>query len=115
MKESIGDSVSSVRFTATLGSHPVCLSTEGGISTEMEKVLSKMPGSEAGFAPKAETVLEINLSHPIAETVKKVYAEDKDKAAKYAKVLYAQARLICGLPIQNPSELSALVCEMLAF
>jgi len=113
MKESIGDGVSSVRFTANLGSHPVCLSSEGGISTEMEKVLSRMPGSEAGFAPKAETVLEINMSHPIAETVKKVYAEDKEKAAKYAKVLYAQARLICGLPIQNPSELSALVCEML--
>ena len=114
MKESIGEAVGSVRFTANLGSHPVCLSSEGGISTEMEKVLSRMPGTEAGFAPKAETVLEINMNHPIAETVKKVYSEDKDKAAKYAKVLYAQARLICGLPIQNPSELSALVCEMLS-
>ena len=115
MKESIGEGVGSVRFTANLGSHPVCLSSEGGISTEMEKVLSKMPGADMNFAPKAETVLEINLSHPIADTMKKVYAEDKDKAAKYAKVLYAQARLICGLTIANPAELSSLICEILSF
>ncbi|MBR2459875.1 MAG: molecular chaperone HtpG [Clostridia bacterium] len=114
IKESIGDGVSSVRFTSNLGSHPICLSSEGGISTEMEKVLGKMPGNEAGFAPKAETVLEINLNHPIADTMKKVYAEDHDKAAKYSKVLYAQARLICGLPIQNPSELSSLICDVLS-
>lgn len=114
IKESVGNGVGSVRFTTTLGEHPVCLSSEGGISTEMEKVLSKMPGSEANAIPKAETVLEINMNHPVAAAMKKVYTEDKDKAAKYAKILYSQARLICGLPISNPAELSELVCDMLA-
>lgn len=114
IKESIGESVSAVRFTTALGSHPVCLTSEGGISTEMEKVLGKMPGGAAMGAPKAETVLEINLNHPISEAVKNVYSEDKEKAAKYAKILYSQARLICGLPVQNPSELSALICDVLA-
>ena len=114
IKESIGEGVNAVRFTNTLGSHPVCLSSEGGISTEMEKVLGRMPGGEGSFAPKAETVLEINLNHPVAEAIKKVYAADRERAAKYAKILYNQARLICGLAIPNPSELSRLVCEVIA-
>lgn len=114
IKDSIGDAVSAVRFTTTLGEHPVCLSSEGGISTEMEKVLGKMPGNEAMNAPKATTVLEINMNHPLTAKLKSIYADNKEKTAKYAKILYAQARLICGLPLGNPSELSELVCDVLA-
>jgi molecular chaperone HtpG len=113
VKESIGDKVSSVRFTNTLKDHPVCLSSEGGISTEMEKILSKMPDAESNDKPKAETVLEINMNHPVAATLKSLYETDKDKVAEYSKILYAQARLICGLPIENPTELSNLVCNLM--
>lgn len=114
IKESIGEGVSSVRFTTSLGEHPVCLTSEGGISTEMEKVLGKMPGSNAENSVKAETVLEINSNHPIAARLKEMYPSDKDKTASYAKILYAQARLICGLNIGNPSELSTLICDTLS-
>ncbi|MGM9645568.1 MAG: molecular chaperone HtpG [Eubacteriales bacterium] len=112
MKESIGDKIFAVRFTNTLGDHPVSLSSEGEVSVEMEKVLSKMPGSE-GMSPKAQTVMEINKSHPIAAKLKELYETDKDKLAKYSKILYAQARLINGLALDNPSELSSLVCDLM--
>ena len=112
MKESIGDKVFAVRFTNTLGDHPVSLSSEGEVSVEMEKVFSKMPGSE-GMSPKAQTVMEINKSHPIAAKLKELYGTDKDKLAKYSKILYAQARLINGLTLDNPSELSSLVCDLM--
>ncbi len=113
MKESIGEaSVTAVKFTNTLKDHPVCLSSEGGISTEMEKVLSQMPGSEN--APKAETVLEINGTHSIATTLKGLFATgEKDKVASYAKILYTMARLISGLPVENPTELSNMICELM--
>lgn len=111
MKDSLDGAVTSVKFTNTLGSHPVCLSTEGGISTEMEKVLSKMPGN--GFAPKAEIVLEINMEHSIANTLKSLYESDKDKIKEYSKILYTMARLISGLPVENPTELSNMVCNLM--
>ena len=111
MKESIGD-VHSVRFTNTLGSHPVSLSSEGEVSVEMEKVLSKMPGADKSMI-KAQTVLEININHSIAARLKELYIQDKDKVKSYAKILYAQARLIGGLDIENPSELSDLICSLL--
>lgn len=113
MKDSIGKTtLSSVRFTNTLKDHPICLSSEGGISTEMEKVLSQMPGSDD--APKAETILEINDSHPVAESLKTLFANgDKDKVAEYSKILYTMARLISGLPAENPTELSNMVCELM--
>ncbi|MGN1095524.1 MAG: molecular chaperone HtpG, partial [Eubacteriales bacterium] len=113
MKDSIGESsVTSVKFTNTLKDHPVCLSSEGGISTEMEKVLSQMPGS--ADAPKAETVLEINSSHSIASSLKELYAAgEKDKVANYAKILYSVARLISGLPVENPTGLSNMICELM--
>ena len=111
MKESLEGAVSSVKFTNTLSGHPVCLSTEGGISTEMEKVLSKMPGN--GFAPKAEIVLEINMEHSIAKTLKTLYENDKDTIKEYSKILYTMARLISGLPVENPTELSNMVCNLM--
>ena len=109
IKESIGE-VAAVRFSANLGEHPVCLSSEGEISTEMEKTLGKMPGDNS---IKAQTVLEINESHPIADVMAKTYESDKEKAGEYAKVLYGMARLISGLPIDDPAKLSELVCGLL--
>lgn len=112
IKESLGDAVSKVKFTNTLDNHPVCLSSEGGISTEMEKVLSKMPGNN-GFAPKAEIVLEINMNHSVAASLKALFETDKDKVKEYSKILYTMARLISGLPVENPTELSNMVCNLM--
>ena len=112
MKDSI-EKVSAVRFTNTLKNHPVCLSSEGELSVEMEKVLKRMPGAEEG-APRANVVLEINTAHPIANKLKALYSDDKDKLAKYAKILYSEACLISGIDIENPADFSALISEILA-
>ncbi|MCQ2485064.1 MAG: molecular chaperone HtpG [Clostridia bacterium] len=110
-KEAIGDSVASVRFTNKLKNHPVCLTTEGEISLEMEKVLNSMPMNEQKV--KAEIVLEINANHPIADKLTSLFESDKDKAGEYAKILYAQARLIEGLSVENPTELSNMICNLM--
>lgn len=103
--------VSKVKFTNSLKKHPVCLTTEGAISTGMEKVLNAMPTEQN---VKASTVLSINAKHPIAKKIKELYKKHPKDVEKYAKVLYAQARLIEGLSIDNPNEISDLVCEMIA-
>ena len=105
-----GLDVKDIRFTKKLKNHPVCLTTEGQVSTEMEKVINAMPTDET---IKAEKILEINESHPIVEKLQKLYKEDKEELKKYAKVLYAQARLIEGLPISNPTEITNLICEII--
>lgn len=107
MKEILGDSVSEVRFTNALKNHPSCLTSEGMLSTEMEKVLNSQPFGES---VKAETVLEINLKHPIAEKLKTL---DDDTLKKYTKLLYNQARLIGGVSIEDPSEFSSLISELM--
>ncbi len=112
IKESIDDGIHSVRFTNTLQKHAVCLSSEGALSVGMEKVLSKMPGAD-GQQVKAELVLEININHPIAEKLKVLLTEDKEKLKKYSQILYAQARLVSGLTLNNPSEISTLVCDLM--
>ena len=111
MKEKLGDKVEEVQFTNTLDAHPVCLSTEGGISTEMQKVLEAQPGMEQMI--KAKTVLEINVNHPVAAKLKALYGTDDATLEKYTKILYSQACLICGLPVENPTELSNLVCDLM--
>lgn len=111
LKESIGDAVSEVRFTNKLRNHPVCLTSEGMMSLGMEKVLSAMPGANGGV--KATVVLEINKDHPVADKIKTLYETDKEKTAKYAKILYAQSCLIAGKSIENPTEFSELVCELM--
>lgn len=110
MKEAIGDGVSAVRFTNSLKNHPVCLTSEGEISVEMEKVFNSMPNENK---VKAQTVLDININHPIASRLKEIYANEPEKVEKYAKILYAQARLIGGLSVENPTELSNLICEIM--
>ena len=104
-------SVKDIKFTKKLKNHPVCLSTEGNISLEMEKVLNAMP---TGENVKAEIVLEINDNHPIADKLRELYKTDKDELEKYSKVLYNQARLIEGLSVEDPSELAELVCDYLS-
>ena len=110
LKESIGDAISEVRFTNKLRNHPVCLTSEGMMSLGMEKVLSAMPGANG---VKATVVLEINKNHPVADKIKSLYETDKEKVAKYAKILYAQSCLIAGKSIENPTEFSELVCELM--
>ena len=111
MQEALEGKVKVVRFSSSLGEHPVSLSSEGYISAEMARILSKMPGNEA-FA-NAEMALEINLNHKIADTLRNLFAQDKDKLALYTKILYAQARQISGLEIENPVELSNMICELM--
>lgn len=113
MKEALGESVNQVRFTKSLKNHPVCLVSEGDVSLGMEKVLGKMP--ENGAAPvKAQTVLEINESHPIAQKLRELYGSDRDSLSDYAKILYAQARLIGGMSVDNPTELAGLICGLIS-
>ena len=112
MKNAIGDDIAGVRFTNTLKDHPACLSSEGAVSASMEKTLGKMPGNEnAGI--RAEKVLEINAEHPIAEKLKKLWLLDKDKLSTYSRILYANARLISGLPIHNPAEIGELITSLM--
>ena len=111
MKESLADSVNEVRFTNRLKSHPVCLTTEGDVSVEMEKVFNAMPTDNK---IKANTILEINSKHKIVDKLNDLYKNDKDELAKYTKILYAQARLIEGLTIDNPTEISNLVCDLIS-
>lgn len=112
MKEHLGDNVKEVRLTSRLRSHPVCLTADGNISLEMEKVLNAMPNATEKI--KAERVLEINANHPIFEALKKAYAEDKDKAAKLTDVLYAQASLIEGIGVDDPVAYANAVCSLIA-
>ena len=110
MKEEIKD-VKEVRFTNKLKTHPVCLTSEGDVSIEMQKVFDAMP-NDMGI--KAQTVLEINEKHPIAKKLKDLYKKDKEEFKKYTKILYSEARIIAGLPIDNPTEISNLICEVIS-
>lgn len=103
--------VKEVRFTNKLKTHPVCLTTEGDVSIEMQKVFDAMP-NDMGI--KAQTVLEINDKHPIANKLKDLYKNDKEEFNKYTKILYSEAKIIAGLPIDNPTEISNLICEVIS-
>ena len=103
--------VSEVKFSNKLKSHPVCLTTKGDVSIEMQKVFDAMP-NDMGI--KAQTVLEINEKHPISKKLKTLYKKDKDEFNKYTKILYSEARIIAGLPIENPTEISKLICDVIS-
>ena len=111
MKDVLKNDVKEVRFTKKLKNHPVCLTSEGNVSVEMEKVINAMPTDEK---VKAETILEINENHPIVDKLKDLYKNDKEELSKYTKILYSQARLIEGLPVENPTEISNLICELIS-
>ena len=111
MKEIIGSDVSDVRFTHRLKNHPVCLVSEGPVSIEMQKVLNAMPTDQS---INAKIILEINSSHKIADKLKELYKSDKEKFNEYTKILYSQSRLIEGLSVENPTEISNLICDLLS-
>lgn len=108
MKSALGDKVSSVKLSNKLGSHPVSLSSEGYVSLEMEKVLNAMPGANQGV--KAQLVLEINSNHKVIE---KLASADDEALAKYTNLLYSSARLIAGLDIENPTEFSDVIADLM--
>ena len=110
VKETLGDKVAEVTASKKLVSHPVCLTAKGGISFEMEKYFNSVQ-PDSGM--KAQRVLELNLGHSAVRTMESLIQTDIDKARKYAEVLYCQALLIAGLPLENPSEYTDLVCELI--
>ena len=106
------NNVTSIKFTHRLKKHPVCLTNEGELSTSMEKVLNAMPTDNK---VNAKMILEINESHPIKDKIETLYKDGKiEELEKYTKVLYSEARLIEGLPIENPTEISNLICELIS-
>ena len=112
MKEVLKGDVQDIKFTDRLTKHPVCLTTEGGLSIEMAKTINNQMG--ANEAVKAQTVLEINKDHVIVSKLKELFNSDKEELKKFTKILYSQARLIEGLTIENPTEYSNWICELLA-
>jgi molecular chaperone HtpG len=114
VKKALGDKVSDVRLSKRLKSHPVVLvSGEGGLSLEMEKVLKQMPGSDQMGQMKAERILEINANHGVLKALKRAYERDKKAVKPYAQVLYDQALLMEGMPIEDPVAFSNAVCKLI--
>ena len=113
MKNSLQDTVKEVRFTNKLKDHPICLTTSGELSLEMEKIINNMaPDNEK---VKAETILEINSNHKISDKIKELHQNNnKEELENYTKILYNQARLISGLNVENPTELTNLICDMIS-
>ena len=112
MKEALKGKVKEVKISTRLNEHPVCLSSDGPLSIEMEKILASMPNN--GEKPVSDKILELNASHPVFEKLKTVFAENNtEKLGKYADILYNQARLIEGLPIEDPIEYTKNVCELM--
>jgi molecular chaperone HtpG len=110
MKEAVPE-VKEIKFTNKLTKHPVCLSAAGAISVEMEKAMNTIP-NDGNI--KAEKILEINENHEIAKKLKELYKTDKEKLKDYAKVLYAESLLIEGLSVENPTEISNLIVDMIS-
>ncbi len=110
MKEALGDKIKEVRFSTRLKTHPVCISTDGELSLEMEKILNAMPTDNK---VKAERVLEINENHPVFATLQELNVTDKEKVKKYANLLYNQALLIEGMSIEDPVAFSNAICDLM--
>ena len=110
VKETLGDKVAEVEASKKLVSHPVCLTAKGGISFEMEKYFNAVQ-PDSGM--KAQRVLELNMNHSAVKAMESLIQTDIDKARKYAQVLYCQALLIAGLPLENPSAYTDLVCSLM--
>lgn len=110
MKEILSDKIKDIKPSKRLKDHPVCLASEGELSIEMEKILSQMPDNEG---VKADKVLEINIHHHIFDTLKSAYENDKEKLKLYTNLLYNQALLIEGLPIEDPVEFTNNICKLM--
>lgn len=112
IKESLNDQVSEVKLSNRLKSHPVCLTSAEGMSFEMEKVLASMPEGNP-YGMKATRILEINPNHPIFAALESIYAKDKELTKEYADLLYQQALLIEGFPIEDPMTFSSRICNLM--
>ncbi|MEH7223407.1 molecular chaperone HtpG [Bacillus sp. JJ1566] len=110
MKNALAGKVTDVRISKRLKTHPVCLSTDGEISIEMEKILNAMPDNQN---VKADKVLEINVHHEVFQSLKNAFEDDKTKVDLYTQLLYNQALLIEGLPIQDPVEFTNDICKIM--
>lgn len=110
MKKILSDKVKDVRISKRLKNHPVCLSTDGEVTIEMEKILKSMPGNQN---IKAEKVLEININHEVFKSLKDAFEKDKEKLNLYTNLLYNQALLIEGLPINDPVEFTNDICKIM--
>lgn len=111
VKETLGNRIKEARVSRILKSHACCLTADGGVSIEMEKYMRKQGGELADF--EGEHVLELNADSSAFAAMKNAMSTDKELAAKYAKILYDQALLIAGLPLEDPSEYSDLVCSLM--
>jgi len=111
IKEALGDTVSEVRLSTRLKSHPVCLVSAEGLSFEMEKVLAQMP--DAGEKMKAKRILEINPEHPLLQTLRRVHSTQPEKIHDIAWLLYDQACLMEGLPIEDPMGFSKKLAQLM--
>lgn len=110
MKDALSDKVIEVRLSQRLKSHPVCLANGGEITIEMEKILNAMPNNEN---VKAEKVLEINANHPVFAKLQKLNIEDKEKLKMYSELLYTQALMIEGIPVEDPVKFSNMICNLM--
>ena len=110
VKEALGDKVSQVRLSTNLGSHPVCIVPAEGMSFEMEKYFKRL---NPDMGMKAERILELNADHPVFAALQLATAQDPEKAKKYARILYTQALLMADLPVDDPSDYTDLVCELM--
>ena len=112
IKKALNGKIKDVKVNPTLQDHPVSLSSEGGISMEMEKILRKMPAGGEGM--ESTKVLELNPNHAVFGALKAAHeAGDTDKINKYAELLYDQALLIEGLPLEDPVAYAQLVCDLM--
>ena len=111
LTEALSGKVKAVTLSNRLKSHPVCLSSEGAISIEMEKVLNAMP---AGDKVQAQRVLELNAAHPLFKKLTALFEQDKDTLKEYAALLYDQALLIEGMPVEDPVAFSNRICALMA-
>jgi molecular chaperone HtpG len=110
MNNLLADKVKKVRASKRLKTHPVCFSTDGEVTIEMEKILKSMPNNQD---VKADKVLEININHQVFQSLKDAYVKDKEKLSLYTNLLYSQALLIEGLPIQDPVEFTNDICKIM--
>ncbi len=111
LKESLGGEVIDVRVSHKLKSFPVCITTEGEITLEVERYFRSLPGANTENL-KAQKVLELNGSHAAFEALRQAYADDRERAAKLAKILLCQAKLVADIPLDDPGEYTELVCEL---
>ncbi len=110
MKESLGGKIKEVRASKRLKTHPVCLTSDGDLSIEMERILKMMPNNPN---VQADKILEINTNHEMFSTIKNTFSEDKDRVKMFTSLLYNQALLIEGLPIEDPVQFANDICNIM--